>query len=284
MAASVFISGASTGIGLSLTHQLDAMGWRIFAAALPDDRISQLTGSTSERVVTLPMDITDAKAIQEAVTRIQNEVATSGLKAIVNNAGIQIPGALEALSIQQIREQFEVNVFGHLQVTQAMLPLLRQAQNARIVNVSSLMGTVAMPLLAAYSMSKHALEAMTDVLRLELAADGIHVISIQPGAIQTPMSGQMQALLDKERQSMPENLQARYANLFENMAEALHTQYEKAAPPQTVVDAIVHALTSDKPKTRYAIGAPVKALIALRALAPDSVVDAILKRALKLNS
>ncbi|MCU0512039.1 MAG: SDR family NAD(P)-dependent oxidoreductase [Anaerolineae bacterium] len=279
---SVFISGASSGIGRVAAQQLAADGWRVFAAALPDADLAALAAATPGRLVPLPLDITDAAAVQAAADDIRRQVGHEGLHGIVNNAGIQVPGPLETLSVAALKRQFDVNLFGHVQVLQALLPLLRATGGGRIVNVSSLMGQVAMPVLGAYSMSKHALEALSDVLRLELAAWQIHVAVIEPGAIATPMTDDMGRLLEQSQAAAPEAVRGLYARLYAGMAQALRAQARQALPPEVIAACIVHALTARRPKTRYAPGAAVQGLLLLRRLAPDTVRDAILKRALGL--
>lgn len=279
---SVFISGASSGIGKATAQHLDQLGWRVFAAALPSDDFEPLQAACSERLITLPLDITNAENVQAVSGQLTKQLGNSGLDGLVNNAGIHIPGPLETLPIEHIKQQFEVNIFGHLRVTQALLPHLRQARG-RIVNVSSLMGKVAMPALGAYSMSKHALEAMTDVLRLELAPQGIHVCAVEPGAIQTPMTDNMGTLLEQLEADLSEEQRERYAPLLRQMGATLKRQATSATPPERIAEAIVAALTSQRPKVRYAVGAEVKGLLAMRTFAPDEIGDQILRRALGLS-
>lgn len=280
MTKTVFISGATSGIGLVAAQELDALGWKVYGAALPTDNFETLKNSCSEKFVPLPLDITNAEAVQAATKQIESE--TGSLNGLVNNAGINVPGALETLPLDAIRQQFEVNVFGHLQVTQAMLPLLRKADEARIVNTSSLLGKVAMPLLGAYAMSKHALEAMSDTLRLELAQFGIQVSIIEPGAVDTPMTDNAEEETERVRQQMSPDLEKLYTDIYRKMGKATGDMAEQAVPPQNVTKAIIHALTSTKPKTRYVISFEIQALMIMRKLAPDTVGDAILKRALGL--
>ncbi len=279
----VFISGATSGIGFAAAQQLDALGWRVFAAGLPDGDFTALTQEASQNLTALPLDITDAQAVSEAAAQIIQETDDSGLHGLVNSAGIQIVSPLEALPIERLQQQLEVNLYGHLRMTQALLPALRKARG-RIVNVSSLMGRVAMPLLGAYSISKHALEALTDGLRLELAPWGIHVASVQPGAVATPMTAGMQQMLAEAEAELPEQAQADYADLFQAMSGALAQQNANAVPVEKVADAILHALSSDNPKIRYAVGAAAAGLLAMRTYAPDAIGDAILKRALGLRN
>jgi NAD(P)-dependent dehydrogenase (short-subunit alcohol dehydrogenase family) len=275
-----FISGASSGIGRTSALILDALGWRVYGASLPGDDVQQLIERTSAEFVPLSLDITDTDAVQQMAERIRQEVGV--LHGVVNNAGIQIPGAIEGLSLEALRRQFEVNVFGHVRVTQALLPYLRKADNGRLVFVTSIMGRVAMPALGAYSMTKHALEGLVDVLRLELAPDNIHVAAVQPGAVQTPLLDAMPRLMQNARQATPDALQRRYAALYDSMDEVLSTQADNPTPVGDVAEAIVHALTSASPKTRYGVGLPNRGLMLMRRLAPDTAGDAILRRILNL--
>lgn len=277
----IFISGATSGIGFQTARALDARQYRVFAAGLPQDNFDPLINAASDRLVPLRIDITDHKSL----TQITNEMAAitgnKGLVGLVNNAGVYIPGPLEGSSLEAIRAQFEVNVFGHLQVTQALLPLLRQSERPRIVNVSSIMGRVAMPMLGAYSMTKHALEGMTDVLRLELAADDIHVASVLPGAVKTPMLDTMSDPLAAAEPHLSDEAKTRYGAMLAHMGRVLDWQRQHSAvSPEQVAEAIVHALTAKRPKTRYVIGGASKGLLAMRTYAPDAMGDTVLRRAL----
>lgn len=276
---SVVITGASSGIGQAAAIRLAAANWRVFAAVLPSDAVA---GFQAENISIVPLDLTHATSIQHAAEKISDVIGNDGVQGLVNNAGINVPGVLEALSIDDLRRQFEVNVFGHLRLTQALLPLLRQTEKPRIVNMSSIMGKVAMPTLGAYSMSKHALEAMTDILRLELAPQ-IQVCAIEPGAVQTPMTDAMPNMLDAAQTKMPASLQNYYSGLFAGMKKALQTQAKTAVPPELIVDCIWHALTADNPKPRYTVGAAAKGLLIMRQFAPDAVGDVILRRVLGLK-
>lgn len=280
MENSVFITGASSGIGLATAIALDAAGWRIFAGALPDDDFSTLEAATSQRVTLIKIDITKPEDVQHAYEQIKAEDDNMRLSALVNNAGIQIAGPLETLSIEQLQRQFEVNVYGHLRLIQTFLPMLSAG---RIVNVSSMMGKVALPTLGAYSMSKHALEAMSDVLRFELAMDNIDVITIEMGAIKTPMTAGMVSLYERILQAMPPQLADKYHDLMTGMQDVLKRQATSPTAPEKVAQAIIKALTVKHPRPRYIIGADAAGLIAMRRYAPDHIGDAILRRALGLN-
>lgn len=270
MQKTVFISGATSGIGLVTTKKLVESGWKVYAAALPDADF----GVLPENAIPLPLDICDFASVQAASKRIEAE--TGCLDGLVNNAGIQIAAPLEEVSMESLRQHFEVNVFGHLNVIQTMLPLLRKSESPRIVNVSSLMGKVAMPMLGAYSMSKHALEAMSDTLRMELAGFGIQVSLIEMGAIATPMT-------EKAAHALEANPSALYGDLFKAMANTLRKQGQRAIPPEQVAKAILHALSAKKAKPRYVVDAATLGLFIMRKFAPDDIGDKILRWSLGLR-
>ena len=273
----VFISGATSGIGLVTANKLHEMGWKVYAGGLQGDDYLKLTYGITQ----LPFDIADPEGIEGAVKLLNIEI--EHLDAIVNNAGIQIPGPIEALSMEQIRRQFDVNFFGHLQLTKALLPLMRKADSARIVNVSSLMGQVAMPLLGAYAMSKHALEAMSDVLRLELKPIGIHVAVVEPGAINTAMASKSLEEMESAHENSSSQIQNDYATFFKGMIETLQKQNENAPSPDKIARLIIHALNSDKPKARYTSGMDVRGLSTIRKILPGSLGDRFLLRVLGIK-
>jgi NAD(P)-dependent dehydrogenase (short-subunit alcohol dehydrogenase family) len=228
----------------------------------------------------LHVDITDPASVQAMCERVQAQTTT--LQGLVNCAGINVPAALEHLPIDRLQHQFAVNTFGTLRVTQACLPLLREGRG-RVVNVSSVMGEVAMPLLGAYSMSKHALEAMSDVLRLELRPSGIRVSVVQMGAVQTPMTDHMGDLVDRAQHDLNDTQRAQTAWLYDGMRRALQTQARSAIPAQHVADVVVHALTAKRPKERYRVGVASWGLSLMQRLAPEAIRDWILRRALGLK-
>ena len=214
------------------------------------------------------LDVTDADAIASAAARVER------LDGLVDNAGIAVASPLEHLPLEELRRQLEVNVVGQLAVTQAFLPALRAARG-RIVVIGSIAGKSALPFLGAYAMSKHALEAMADSLRVELAPDGIHVSLVEPGTIATPIWTKPQPVADELSAEGTE----RYGARIEAFRAVAAKRSGKAAPPELVVRAIEHALTSDRPKTRYLVGRDAKIRATIERL-PDRLRDRILTKAL----
>ena len=182
MKEAVLVTGASTGIGYATSALLAREGFTVFAGVRSGgdhERLSAIPG-----IAPLQLDVTDAEAIRDAAHIVHEN--GSPLRAVVNNAGIVVPGPLEFLPIDELRRQFEVNFFGALAVTQAFLPMLRAAKG-RIVFMSSVSGQIATAFVGAYSSSKFALEAASDALRMELRSSGVGVSVVQPGNVNTPI-------------------------------------------------------------------------------------------------
>jgi NAD(P)-dependent dehydrogenase (short-subunit alcohol dehydrogenase family) len=257
----VLVTGASTGIGrttalaLARTHTVLA-GVRRLEDAPP--------GTTP-----VLLDVTDPEHVA-ALREIEQ------LDGLVNNAGVAISGPLEFLPVDELRRQFEINVFGLLAVTQAVLAPLRRARG-RIVNVSSISGRVAVPLLGPYASSKFAVEALSDTLRRELG--DIRVVVIEPGSVATPIWGRSVdtglALWD----AMPPAAHARYGKLVHGMQVEAKRLSREGDPPELVAQAIVKALTAARPRTRYVVGKDARIQAVLSRTLPDRVFDALVKQA-----
>ena len=214
------------------------------------------------------LDVTDPSAIATAANHVEK------LDGLVNNAGIAVPSPLEYLPLDELRHQLEVNVVGQLAVTQAFLPAVRQAKG-RVVIVGSIAGKSALPFLGAYAISKFALEAMADALRLELSPDGVHVSIVEPGTIATPIWTKPRPILD----ALPAEATERYGARMAAFQAAAAARAAKAAPTDTVVRAIEHALTAATPKTRYLVGRDAKLRATIERL-PDRLRDRLIARAL----
>ncbi|MBI2478668.1 MAG: SDR family NAD(P)-dependent oxidoreductase [Planctomycetia bacterium] len=250
---SVLITGASTGIGAACALDLDKLGFRVFAGVRKQADGEALQRQASERLVPVNIDVTLADTIEQAATLIAVAVGDDGLCGLVNNAGILVPGPLECIPLPDMRQQFEVNVFGVVAVTQAMLPLLRTARG-RIVNMGSISGRTAPPYLGAYASSKFALESITDVFRMELSRWRIDVSIIEPDSVATPIWGK---LLDATFR-MGEHLPAAVRQLYEQDLRLIAAASTKMDNTSMSVDRVVrvvrHALTARRPKTRYPVG------------------------------
>jgi NAD(P)-dependent dehydrogenase (short-subunit alcohol dehydrogenase family) len=197
----------------------------------------------------------------------------------VNNAGIAVAGPLEFVGIAEFQRQLDVNVTGVLRATQAMLPLIRKARG-RIVNISSIGGRVAVPLVGPYNASKFALEGMSDSLRRELRPWGIHVALIEPGAVATPIWGKGVDQADELDRDAPPEVRERYGEVIDAVRKESEKNKTEGVPPQEVAEAVAHALTASKPKTRYLVGRDAKMRAPMAKVMPDRVMDAAIARAL----
>jgi NAD(P)-dependent dehydrogenase (short-subunit alcohol dehydrogenase family) len=255
----VLITGASTGIGEACALELDRRGFRVFAGVRSDAAGQALKAKASSQLMPVHLDVTDAASIAAAVEIVRDAVGEAGVAGLVNNAGIAVPGPVEAVPLDAWRRQLEVNVIGQVAVIQAFLPLVRKAKG-RIVNMSSLNGAFSVPYLGAYSASKFALEAITDALRLELRPWGIEVSLIEPGPIDTPIWGKSVTSGDELSKSISPAMLSLYEDDLAAMRKATAGFAAKAAPVGKVVDAVVSALTDPRPKTRYFLGWDVRIL------------------------
>lgn len=272
----LLITGASSGIGEACALEFDRLGWRVFATVRRDADSDALRQKASANLIPLLMDITDAASIQHAAEQVREIIGDSGLQGLINNAGVAIAGPLEFLPIAELRQQLEVNVIGQVAVTQAFLPMLRQATSpkARIINIGSVSGLIAYPLLGPYNASKFALEALTDSLRMELRQWGIHVALIDPSAIKTPIWEKSAA---HGAAQLTPDMQHLYGDLIAKMQKVAMASGTHGSPVIKVVEAVVHAMTADKPRTRYVIGISKPLVMFLRAL-PDRRRDALILR------
>jgi len=273
---SVLVTGASSGIGAATALELDRAGMHVFAGVRDPDDGAPLAGQTSDRLQLVLLDITDAAAIAAAVTQIQAAVGSSGLDAVVNVAGIGVPGPLEVLEPDQLRAELDVNVVGQVALTRALLPLLREAKG-RVVFVGSIGGKVAVQFAGAYHASKFAMEAIADSWRQELRPDGVQVILIEPGPIATPIWAKAATDLDDLLVGGHPEI-GRYAQRLRKFQDSLRSAAKNGASSATVAETIHGALTADRPRTRYAVGGGAKIVSALRPLVPQRVLDAIGRR------
>jgi NAD(P)-dependent dehydrogenase (short-subunit alcohol dehydrogenase family) len=225
------------------------------------------------------LDVTDAGHLATAAETLRRIAGNHGLAGLVNNAGVAVGGPLEYLPADLLRRQFEVNVIGLHAVTTAVLPLIRQARG-RIVQIGSISGRVPSPLIGAYVASKHAVEGLSDCLRLELAPEGIHVAVVEPGQVRTPIWDKGLASFGSVGRRIPPEGMARYGGRLRVFRWMLERAPRIAVPPERVADAVVHALFSAEPRTRYVVGRDAKVRLWLTRLLPDRVLDAMVLSAL----
>jgi NAD(P)-dependent dehydrogenase (short-subunit alcohol dehydrogenase family) len=253
VARGVVVTGASSGIGRACALRLDRLGFGVFAGVRRDEDGEVLKSAASHRLVPVIMDVTDAETIRRAADCVRREVKEVGLWGLVNNAGIVVAGPLEFLPVEEVRRQLEVNVIGQVAVTQAFVPLLRKA-GGRIVNIGSISGRLALPLLGPYCASKFALEAITAALRMELASSGISVSIVEPGGIATPIWSKGLSRGDDLAAQMPGELHERYGKIIARQRQRATRSDLTGLPPDIVARSVAHALTAPRPRRRYIIG------------------------------
>jgi NAD(P)-dependent dehydrogenase (short-subunit alcohol dehydrogenase family) len=272
---SVVITGASTGIGAACALHLDQLGFQVFAG-VRSERDGRALQSRGSRLVPIMLDVTEGNSIRAARDLVARRVASSGLSGLVNNAGFALVGPLELLPLADFRKQLEVNVIGQVAVSQAFLPLLRQARG-RIVNMSSIAGLAATPFLGAYSSSKFALESLSDALRCEVRPWGMSVSLVEPGAVQSEIWERSrtyaEATLSRTR---PDRL-ALYHIQLEKLRELTVKVQQRAIPPMDVAKVVAQALTATRPKTRYLVGYDARLRAFLKFCLPDRMQDALLE-------
>lgn len=273
----VVITGVSSGIGLDATREMIAAGWRVFGSVRKEADGARVRAALGENFVPLYFDVTDDAAIASAMELVKAAAGDDGLAGLVNNSGVAPSAPLMHMPLKEFEYAFAVNVFGALKVTQAFLPLLGAKRNCphppgRIVNLSSISGGIAFPMVGAYACSKHALEAMTDALRRELTIYGIDVIAIEPGSIRTP-------IWVKALANMGGYEGTGYADVMARMPAFIEKEYQNGKPVEVVSAAIRKALTARRPKANY----PLTLLWALGKLLPRRMIDRIVSSAIGTN-
>jgi NAD(P)-dependent dehydrogenase (short-subunit alcohol dehydrogenase family) len=248
----VVVTGVSTGIGWGTTKVLVSKGFRVFGSVRKQADADRLLRELGSDFVPLMMDVTDADAVHQAAQKVGSMIGDRNLRGLVNNAGIVVSGPLLYLRPSDYRRQLDVNMISPLVVIQAFAPLLgtdkkRQGPAGRIVNITSSGAKVPIPLLGAYSSSKAGLEGMSDVLRLELMLFGIDLIMIEPGFVNTTM-------YDKgEKEDLSAFKSTEYWNAVQNFQKFVVAEGRKGFSPERLGEAVHLALSTAKPKARYAV-------------------------------
>jgi NAD(P)-dependent dehydrogenase (short-subunit alcohol dehydrogenase family) len=226
------------------------------------------------------LDVTDGGAISAVVEQLTDELGSAGLDGLVNNAGVAIPSPLETIPIEDFRRQIEVNLTGQVAVTQAMLPLIRSA-GGRIVFISSIGGRIAFPLTGAYHAAKFGIEAVGDVFRQELQPWNISVSIVEPGSIDTPIWDRGERTADEigERTPLREEL---YGEAIAGYREVVRKLAERGIPPVKVAEAVEHALSARRPRSRYLVGLDAKFQARAQIVIPTRLFDRIVARVMNL--
>ena len=271
----VVVTGASSGIGEACALRLDGLGFRVFAGVRRQQDGDALRRKASERLAPVMLDVTDPLSAQSASDSVAAATGGVRLAGLVNNAGTAVAAPLEFLPLGELRKQLEVNVVGQIAVTQAFLPLLRQG-SGRIVNIGSVSGRIASPLLGAYTASKFAMEGLTDTLRRELSPWGVAVSIVEPGRIATPIWEKSLKAADELLDALPRRALELYGPAIEEVRRGALEASRWGAPPEKVARAVEHALTAKRPRTRYPVGPDARLGALLVRLLPGPLLDRIL--------
>jgi NAD(P)-dependent dehydrogenase (short-subunit alcohol dehydrogenase family) len=265
----VLITGASSGMGKETAKTLIQEGYTVYAAARRVERMQDLKGLGG---IPLKMDVTKEEDVVAAVERI--EANHGGVDILINNAGFGLYGAVEDVSLDAARYQFEVNMFGLARLTQLVLPYMRQKRAGKIVNISSMGGKIYTTLGAWYHATKHAVEGWSDCLRLEVKQFNIDVIVIEPGGIQTEFLDVTSSQIDKHtpQDSAYRPMVSRMAEMSANMSP------DMGSPPSVIANTISRAIKARRPRTRYAVGYGARPLIFVRKWFGDRAFDWVMGR------
>ena len=273
---SVLVTGAGRGIGEAIALRLASSGWTVFAG-VRDTASGDRLEAQSDRIAPVLLDITDEAHIAALADRLPDR-----LDALVNNAGMGVVGPVEAVSIPDYRRQFEVNVFGQVAVTQAVLPRIRAA-GGRIVFISSTGGRAPVLMEGAYCASKSAVETLADVLRVELRPWHIDVSVVAPGPTDTGPWREIQSMFTDMEQSISADHRRLYEQHIRGMLKLVGTLQSRTVPPDVVAKVVERALTARRPRARYAAGVQARAMLTMNSVLPTRVNDAVGARLLGLR-
>ncbi|MEM7194985.1 MAG: SDR family NAD(P)-dependent oxidoreductase [Pseudomonadota bacterium] len=266
----VLVTGCSSGIGLEVAKTLSSRGFEVFAGFREISQASVLDGHAA---VPVELDLDNSRSIETAVEFILSK-SNGRLYGLINNAAYGQPGAVEDLPRAALEKQFSTNVFGTQELTNLVLPGMRNQNEGRIVQISSILGFICLRFRGAYNASKYALEALTDTMRLELAGTGIHLSLIEPGPVRSDFrkNALNHFLANIDAENSP------YSTTYDRVLGRLQSLEEArfTLPESAVCDVCLHALTHKKPKIRYRVTVPTKIMAPLKRLLPDRLMDQVL--------
>ncbi len=261
------VTGASSGIGKAIAQALLAQGYIVYATAHQQDTLVDMKG-----VRPLTLDVTQESSMQQAIQTLASEQAS--IDVLVNNAGFALNGPVEELALEEVRNEFETNVFGLVRMTQLVLPIMRQNHSGHIINIGSIGGTFTAPGAGAYHASKYAVEAFTDALRYEVQSFGIKVVLIQPTGVHTPFFAKLTETLPQTGEESP------YAYFKQRFVQTTHRMFAGRMygliEADDVAKVVVRAAQSERPRTRYKVGVSAHLYYQLRRLLTDRAWDRIM--------
>lgn len=279
---SILITGTSTGIGKATALYLDQQGYRVFATVRKEKDGQELREQASPLLSPILLDVRDEASLSSSEGLIRQQVGEAGLWGLVNNAATSFALPLESVPLEELRQLFEVNVFGTLSLTQKLLPLIRKAQG-RIVNISSIAASVVAPFHGPYSASKLALNGLNDALRLELRPLGVRVSLVLYGSVRTPIWNTGGELSRDIVQAHPAPAWDLYRENYQSLIEYFRKLGKAGISTQEAIHPIVHALTTDRPKTRYYVGRNARLLAFMSRFFEGDLRDWMLMRMIGLS-
>jgi NAD(P)-dependent dehydrogenase (short-subunit alcohol dehydrogenase family) len=275
----VVVTGASSGIGRATALHLAAVGWHVYAGVRrPDDGEALRRASTSGPSISpLLMDVTNTEQIDAGVRAVADHVGAAGLNGLVDNAGIGVTSPMELVPLETLRNQFEVNVFGQVAVTQGFLPLLRQARG-RVVVIGSIGDRMTPPFGGPLAASKSAIASVADAFRQELAPWGIRVVLLEPGSIRTDAVDKVQRDAGATAKAYSSEAAELYRDSYLGVVEVAIAREANGSPPSVVADLVVKVLTKSRPRARYVVGKDARLLANLTRFTPTLMFDAMRRK------
>jgi NAD(P)-dependent dehydrogenase (short-subunit alcohol dehydrogenase family) len=270
------VTGSSSGIGFETALLLARNGFKTYASMRDLKKskdITQIANKEKLPLQVVQLDVIDDRSVREAIDRVVEE--NKRIDVLVNNAGYGLFGALEDLSIEEIKAQFETNFFGAIRVMQQALPVMRKQKSGTIVNISSVGGRMDIPSLSAYHSTKFALEGLSESISYELEPFGIRVVLIEPGFIKTNIMNS--SIIAKKAQ----DLNSPYFSLTQQLEKSFKSAMENtsaSSPPEEVAKVVLQAVTSDSPKLRYAVGNDAASLIQAKTTMSDTEFGGLIKQ------
>lgn len=266
----ILITGCSTGIGFDAAFALKKRGHQVIASCRKSEDVQRLKDLGLEAI---QLDVNDSQSIKQAMIQVL-ELTAGRLDVLINNAGYGQAGALEDISREVILQQFQTNVFGLLELTNQVIPLMRQQGYGRIINISSILGIISLPMRGAYNASKYAVEGLSDTLRLELKPSGIDVITIEPG----PIESRFRDNCVDESLKRIDSSNSHFKRQYEVMLTSYKTAKSNSAftkSTEAVISKLVHAIESSRPKAKYPVTFPAHLFIFLKRILPTRLLDRV---------
>ncbi|MEM6484468.1 MAG: SDR family oxidoreductase [Pseudomonadota bacterium] len=273
----ILITGATAGIGKAAAILLASKGHRVFGAGRDEGALEKL-GAGHDNILPLKLDVTEDSSVKEALEYVSDVLEGATIDVLVNNAGIAKVGPVESVSMEDWELQYQTNVLGPLRVTKAVLPAMRERRRGRVVMVSSVAGRVTVPFFGPYNSSKHALESLSDALRMELRPHGVEVVLLEPGAVKTRFSSLEQEQFEAHAEASPP-----YASQIHTLKNFHRELHRNGADPVSVAGAVVAACEGNEPPPRRIVPLfPGAAFVAIKSLLPTRISDWVVRKLTKM--